>query len=237
MTAHGNGRALPLLRRLHLGLRGLEQLRDGAARPALGPLPLGEVLHPVALVALVALLANDWWGKLAYPGWVTGKLSDAAGLVLAPLALSSALGCALYLAAALGAPVGPALGPRRLAASIAGVALGFAACKLSPQVASGVAQALALLGGAPRIVADPTDLLALPFAAAAWWVGRAELALVPRGGLHQAWRRRRRGDARWPTSLRVAASAGAPPATVARLVQALQDEDLHAANLAMRELA
>lgn len=226
-----------MLRRLHLGLRGLEQLRDGPARPALGPLPLGEVLHPVALVALVTLFANDWWGKVAYPSWVTGKLSDAAGLIIAPLALSAALGCVLYVAAALGAPVAPALGPRRLGASIALVALGFAACKLSPQVASGVAGALALLGGNPRIVADPTDLLALPAAALAWWIGRAELALVPRGGLHQAWRRHRRGDARWPESLRVACGAGASASVIARLEQALERGDLRAADGALHELA
>lgn len=195
------------------------------------------MLHPVALVALAALLANDWWGKLAYPGWLTGKLSDASGLVLAPLALSSALGCVLYLAALLGAPVTPALGPRRLGASIALVALGFAACKLSPQVASGVAQTLALLGGSPRIVADPTDLLVLPFAAGAWWVGRAELALVPRGGLHQAWRRRQAGDPRWSRSLHAAAGAGASSSSIAHLEQALQAKDLRAANLAMRALA
>lgn len=191
----------------------------------------------MAIAALGVLLANDWWGKAAYPGWLTGKLSDAAGLVLAPLALSAALGCALYLAAALGAPVAPALGPRRLGAAIAVVALGFSACKLSPQVASGVAQALAYLGGSPRIVADPTDLLALPCVAGAWWAGRAELALVPRGGLHQAWRRHAAGDERWVRSLRVAAGAGAPLSMVARLERALQADDRPAANAAMRELA
>lgn len=191
----------------------------------------------MAVAALVALLANDWWGKAAYPGWLTGKLSDAAGLVIAPLALAAALGCALHALAALGAPVAPALGRRRLGAAIALVALGFAACKLSPPVAHGVATALSYLGGAPRIVADPTDLLTLPCAALAWWVGRAELALVPRGGLHEAWRRRQAGDARWPRSLRAAAAAGASPASVARVEQALEAADRRAANAAMRELA
>lgn len=191
----------------------------------------------MALAALLVLLANDWWGKAAAGGWLTGKLSDAAGLVVAPLALSAALGCALHALAALGAPVAPALGRRRLGAALALVALGFAACKLSPAVASGTAAALSHFGGAPRIVADPTDLLMLPWVGLAWWVGRAELALVPRGGLHEAWRRRQAGDARWRRSLRAAMDAGAPPAAVRHLEHALEAGELRAANVAMRELA
>lgn len=50
----------------------------------------GELaLHPVALVALVVLVANDRWLKGAWPGFVTGKLSDIAGLVLLPIGLLS----------------------------------------------------------------------------------------------------------------------------------------------------
>ncbi len=42
------------------------------------------ILHPVALTALVALVVNDHVLKARYPGWVTGKLSDFAGLILLP---------------------------------------------------------------------------------------------------------------------------------------------------------
>jgi len=53
-------------------------------------LTAGELaLHPVALIALAVLVANDRWLKSAWPGFVTGKLSDCAGLVLLPIGLLS----------------------------------------------------------------------------------------------------------------------------------------------------
>ena len=50
---------------------------------------LAWLAHPVTVAALVVLLVNDHLLKYAYPGWVTGKLSDVAGLVLAPALLAS----------------------------------------------------------------------------------------------------------------------------------------------------
>jgi hypothetical protein len=41
--------------------------------------------RPIVLAALALLVANDHWAKAAYPGVVTGKLSDFAGLVFFPL--------------------------------------------------------------------------------------------------------------------------------------------------------
>jgi hypothetical protein len=52
-----------------------------ARRPPLGT----ALLHPVALAAIAALVLNDHVLKAHYPGLVTGKLSDFAGIVLAPL--------------------------------------------------------------------------------------------------------------------------------------------------------
>lgn len=63
---------------------------------ARGSVVRGElVLHPVALVALALLLLNDHVLKAVAPGWVTGKLSDVAGLAFFPfllLALRDVLG-------------------------------------------------------------------------------------------------------------------------------------------------
>ncbi|OBU86335.1 hypothetical protein [Chromobacterium subtsugae] len=42
------------------------------------------------LIALCLLLANDWWLKAAHPGWLSGKLSDFAGLALAGIVLLAA---------------------------------------------------------------------------------------------------------------------------------------------------
>lgn len=50
----------------------------------------GELaIHPVALISLAVLVVNDRWLKSAWPGFVTGKLSDCAGLVLLPIGLLS----------------------------------------------------------------------------------------------------------------------------------------------------
>jgi hypothetical protein len=43
------------------------------------------LLHPVHLGALVTLGLNDHWFKAMWPGPVTGKLSDIAGLVVLPV--------------------------------------------------------------------------------------------------------------------------------------------------------
>lgn len=48
------------------------------------------LLHPLALGAMAVLALNDHWGKAAWPGLVTGKLSDVAGLLFFPLAVQAA---------------------------------------------------------------------------------------------------------------------------------------------------
>jgi hypothetical protein len=37
------------------------------------------------ILCLATLLLNDWWLKAAYPGWVSGKLSDFAGVAIVAL--------------------------------------------------------------------------------------------------------------------------------------------------------
>ncbi|MCA9678265.1 MAG: hypothetical protein KC464_24775, partial [Myxococcales bacterium] len=98
-----------------------------------------------------------------------------AGLVFAPLVLTAALDLGLYAAARAGARVSWRLGPRRLAAAIAATGAVFVAVKVSPAIAGAVARLWSGAGVAARIVADPTDLLALPGLAVAAWIGRQEL--------------------------------------------------------------
>ncbi len=45
---------------------------------------LASITHPVFLLAVFVLLINDWWLKPYFSSWWTGKLSDAAMLILAP---------------------------------------------------------------------------------------------------------------------------------------------------------
>ncbi len=141
--------------------------------PLPAPPPLARLRqgpgHPLFLGALALLLANDHVLKARHPGpWITGKLSDLAFLVVAPVLLGALL--AALPPAWLGAPAGRT---KRLKALAIGVpAVVFAALQLWPPLGEAGA---ALLGGAH--VADPADLLALP-----------ALALVPR-----CWRPHRRG--------------------------------------------
>lgn len=144
------------------------------------------LLHPVAIGALVLLLANDHVLKAAWPGWWTGKLSDVAGLIVAPVAL-------VALTRLL--PPGRRPGPTAIAIAVAAV---FAAVKTLPPandayaVASGViswpilavggllvGRSIGLPGLAPTRL-DPGDLIALPAVAVGWWLaaGAARPALA-----------------------------------------------------------
>lgn len=136
------------------------------------------LLHPVSLAAIALLVVNDHVLKAAWPGLVTGKLSDVAGLVFFPLLL-----------AAVAQQVRPALPLRRTALMCALLtALVFAAIKLSPlagdayRAGLGALQwplyalwALAHDRGLPALLRvaltpDPTDLLTLPAVLVAVWL-------------------------------------------------------------------
>jgi hypothetical protein len=229
VPAAGNGARASIFERMRRALRGV----DHAEAPS--P-PLGEALHPVALAAVALLVVNDWLLKPRWSGAaggpvanaVTGKLSDLAGLIFAPVVLSAAIGVALHAAALLGAKIrprhaiNPSLSRRRLIACIAAAGAGFAAVKLLPGAAHGVAAALSLLGRPAAIAVDPTDLLCLPGLAVAWWIGRDELRRVPLGrpaaihrlGLPAA------------SALADAARAGASPGRIAALAAAIDAWDV-----------
>lgn len=150
----------------------------GTDGPGQRALPVGELLRPVPLAALAVLLLNDWVLKRwdAAPAVLTGKLSDVAGLVFAPLLVTAVLDVVLMVAARAGAPVDFRLGPRRLLAAVLAVGALFAAVKLSPAAAAALVAAAGSVGLDWRIVSDPTDLLALPALGVALWVGRREIA-------------------------------------------------------------
>ncbi len=46
------------------------------------------ILNPIFLTGLLVLVVNDHWLKMQYPGVLTGKLSDFAGLLIFPLFLA-----------------------------------------------------------------------------------------------------------------------------------------------------
>ncbi|WP_157978453.1 beta propeller repeat protein [Nocardia aurea] len=113
--------------------------------------------HPVTVVAVVVLLLNDHLLKQAHPGFVTGKLSDVAGLVVAPPLLALLF-----------------LGRADLPATLLTGAL-FTLVKTAETGAEAASHLWTLVAGPSRVLADPTDLLALPALALAWWVRRRSL--------------------------------------------------------------
>jgi hypothetical protein len=131
----------------------------------------GVLLHPVALVAAGILVINDHLLKVSNPSWLTGKLSDVAGLVVAPLLLSILLGTLTGSSETRLRPKWP------IVLAVLATAFGFAAVKLWPaaadvyRVALGYSQwpfgAVASLPDLPPVrpvllVADSSDLIALP---------------------------------------------------------------------------
>ncbi|HVK83001.1 MAG TPA: hypothetical protein VM513_02790 [Kofleriaceae bacterium] len=170
MSAADNGSVPGIWERLRRGLR-------GGAGP--GVLPIGEALHPVALAAMAVLVVNDWVLKRVWPGAVTGKLSDLAGLAAAPVVLTALVGLALLLARRLGARVDPYLSHRRLVVATLATGAGFAAIKLSGQAARWFTDVLGLVRPA-AVALDRSDLACLPMLAVAYWIGRDELRRLGR---------------------------------------------------------
>jgi len=115
--------------------------------------PERALRHPVWWVALALLIVNDHLLKGWGPGWLTGKLSDLAGLVVAP-ALIATLVRVHSRSGLVGAHVG------------AGVAL--AAINLSEPAARAVEVVMGSIGLPWRIWVDPTDLVALLALPLAW---------------------------------------------------------------------
>ncbi len=113
--------------------------------------------HPLWWAALLVLVVNDHLLKGAgvLPGWLTGKLSDVAGLIVAPVLFAALLGA----------------GRRARLVAMAAVAGVFTAIKLSTAAAWAACQLMAAVGVPWKIWCDPTDLLALPVLGLAWLIG------------------------------------------------------------------
>lgn len=107
------------------------------------------------IAALALLVVNDHMlkGSGLLPGLVTGKLSDFAGLIVAPVLLASVL---------------QVRDRQRLAACHVAVGLVFAGIQLSLPFAERWSGLMGALGHPWTITSDPTDLLALPMLLVSW---------------------------------------------------------------------
>jgi hypothetical protein len=143
--------------------------------------------HPVPIAAMIIVALNDHLlkGSGLLPGWVTGKLSDVAGMIFFPL---FALALAEALVSAL-APVVSKLGLAssmrfrvtrgRLLASCAITGLFFAALKLSPLAAEIYLSWYRAVGLRAAVTPDLTDLVALLCLPIAYLVGSRRVAEAP----------------------------------------------------------
>ncbi len=136
------------------------------------------------LVAVVVLAINDHVLKAWCPGWWTGKLSDAAGMVFFPLLLQSALELAL---GTLGRWRGPDVRLTGMCVALTGAV--FCLVKTNVHAARWYQATWGVLRWpldvvaawwrhqpAPRVglvqlVMDPSDLMVLPLLGLALWTG------------------------------------------------------------------
>lgn len=118
--------------------------------------PARGLLHPAWLASLVVLALNDHLlkGSGLLPGVLTGKLSDFAGLVVAPLLLAALLRVQSV---------------RGWVACHVAVGAVFSAIQLSAVAADGWSALMGVCGFPWVITRDPTDLLTLPALAASRW--------------------------------------------------------------------
>lgn len=154
--------------------------------------PGDGLLHPLPLAAIAVLVLNDHLLKPAFPGLVTGKLSDVAGLAFFPLFL-----VALWELARSRRWSGPS--SRALVVACLATGLVFAFVKLTGPGALAYRHGLGLLqwpfralgavlsgGSAPSLhrvtlARDPSDLVALPALFLAYFAGYSRIRATRAG--------------------------------------------------------
>ncbi len=117
--------------------------------------PIRAMAHPLWWGALALLVINDhiFKGAGVLPQPLVGKISDFAGLMVAPVVLAALL---------------QVTSRRGFALAHVAIGLGFAAINLSPTFAAGFEAVMALTPFPWSIYVDPSDALALPMLLASW---------------------------------------------------------------------
>jgi len=134
---------------------------------------LAWAAHPVSVLGLALLLLNDHVLKDAWPSAMTGKLSDIAGMLMFPplLACLVALCFSRVRVAALAG------------VTLTGTAVTFVVIKATESGAALASQAWSLVNGPSTVLADRTDLFALPALLVSWvvWQRSSRRPVTERG--------------------------------------------------------
>ncbi len=155
-------------------------------------MPVEEFAHPWPLMAMVVLGVNDHLlkGSGWLPGWVTGKLSDFAGLLFFPLFVTAAVDTLLYLAFRISGGRTPSYSLKmwKLYAAVAFTAILFVPLKLSDTWGTLYIQAMHVLDvfdwfGGFQVTKDPTDIVAIAMFPLAIGLGRRFVRRIPMGRL------------------------------------------------------
>lgn len=166
-------------------LGGIERLDDSA-------MPVEEFAHPWPLLAMALLGVNDHLlkGSGWLPGWVTGKLSDFAGLFFFPLFVTAAVDTLLYLAFRITRGRSPnySLKMWKLYAAVIFTAILFVPLKLSDSWGTLYIRAMHVLDvfdwfGGFQVTKDPTDIVAVAMFPLVILFGRRFVRRIPIGRL------------------------------------------------------
>ncbi len=122
--------------------------------------PLRFFVHPIPLSAVMLMALNDHWLKYAYPGFLTGKISDFCGLFYFPIFLLG-LAVGIQILVSQNQPSPSLLSKRNLLAAIFFTDFLLLTVKLNPNVARTIEQLFGNYLFQIHIVSDRTDLLAL----------------------------------------------------------------------------
>lgn len=144
------------------------------------PLPMGEFLQPIVLLATGVTAINDHLFKTAglLPSIITGKLSDIAGLIFFPLFLTAFVDTFLFFIGKIfsklriGGTVPYRLTHRKLLLSCILTGIFFSALQLSPPAKEVYVAVHRFIGIHVQVTQDPTDLIALFSLPLAYRLGR-----------------------------------------------------------------
>ncbi len=135
--------------------------------------------HPATWLSITILIINDHIFKVIYPSWITGKLSDFAGLFFFPFIVVAIMSFLLKKSKISSIQVG------EISFGIVGIC--FVLVKTFPLVNIFTTRLTSLLLGTPtKFMLDPTDLIALFSMVPAWMIWRKTSIIKPTSAAYAA---------------------------------------------------